>query len=701
MEALELRCRGISHTIVGRFLEIHRGAVRLARLDLCPQSDTPTLIGEFRRHANGYRARLNGGIEGWAVVEEKDGLVSYSVQTDRKHFDKLIYFPESMLDGDTWRTFIWAQRDRAWGVEEDVCVRIGDTRPDTVSAREGTIIDPGDYPPLWPGRGGPRVCTTHHREFGWWGICVPGPLPVCDTYFCMDKSRFSIRFDYLHPGCSDGFMPSVTFALPLADPTDPFTVMAFMWELSEPWRLEPGTDYEPTAFAGLALCHPWEAMQHAAGNAWAAPIPPAKKGSPMNSDFLLGLLGDLVSIEPRVKWHFLLPQGWFKNIGDFEIGENFGGEEGFRKLAEEFRDGGNLITVHERFHHFNDRSEIGRKHPEWAAALRPGRPKPYWSPNEEEEGVAQIMDVTREDVREHLKWQVKRFLSGEPGCLNMDGLQMTGDHWPSAVDYELADNDYGVGDLLAYKINRELLLYGKSIKPIALFAGTNNPLYGMTEDVGTTEDHLSVPIHTLEQLRLITNLYPTQQLCVTSCCTTRTKALTVWPLSVAVGRPQIDSPRAFADALMSSHWHPVDEADRRRMSAVLASYANSPRTTDTVNVPVQVVSDGLRTEVYAQRKRTRGRLAGFPAAVSLGSRTVVTYGERKAVVASTIDKTVTVPLPPGAGLQGVERLLHTGERERHEHIVVPAGVRLHVPDAAGAVKTVEIAYRLAPGEAAT
>ena len=71
------------------------------------------------------------------------------------------------------------------------------------------------------------------------------------------------------------------------------------------------------------------------------------------------------------------------------------------------------------------------------------------------------MDVTRADVREHLKWQVKRFLSDEPGMLNMDGVMATGDHWPSALDYELTDNNYGVGDLLAYKINRELLLYGK------------------------------------------------------------------------------------------------------------------------------------------------------------------------------------------------------------------------------------------------
>ena len=119
-------------------------------------------------------------------------------------------------------------------------------------------------------------------------------------------------------------MPVVSFVLPLANAQDPYTVFGPLWDLSEPWRLVPGRDYEPSPFSGLALCHPWEAMQHAAGNAFASPIPPARQGSPMNSTFLLGLLEELRAIEPSIRWHFQLPQGWFKNIGDFAIGENFG-----------------------------------------------------------------------------------------------------------------------------------------------------------------------------------------------------------------------------------------------------------------------------------------------------------------------------------------------------------------------------------------
>ena len=693
MSTLSFTHGGFRFTVLGRHLEVHAGQIRLARLDLCPATAAAVRIGAFRREGDRIWASLEGGVTGRAVLVCRDGYVTYTVETGQKHFERLTYFPDGELDGDLWHSFVWAQRDRAWEICEDVEVRLGDTRPDIVDPREGVIVDPGDMPCYWPGRGCPRVCAAHHPAAGWWGLCIPGPLPVCDTWFQMQRRQFQIRFDCLRPGCEDGFMPTAVFVLPLRDPADPYSVMGPVWDLNAPWRLLAGRDYPKSRFEGLAMCHPWEAMQHAAGNAFAAAIPPAEVGSPMNSEFLLGLLRDLVAIEPRLKWHFPLPQGWFRNIGDYAVGANFGGEQGFRELADAFRQGGHLLTIHARLHHFNDRSEVGRAHPDWTARLRPGKPKPYWSANEEYEGVSEIMDVTRAEVREQLKSQVRRFLSADPGMLNMDGVQATGDHWPSALDYELADNDYGVGDLLAYKVNRELLLHGKAIKPDAFLCGTNNALYGLTEDASTMEDHLPIPIHTVQQLRLITSLYPDYQLHVASYCTTRTKSLTVWPLSTALGRPEIDNPRAFSNPHLNADWIELDEAYRRRLAAVLYAYANSPRTADTVNVPVRVEGEGLRLEVQAARKRTAGPLAGFYGALSRGSRIVVTYSESRAVVAATQSKTVTLPLPPGTAPESVVGVCHDGTETPHEYRMEAAGVTLHAPDAAGDVKVVEVRYR--------
>lgn len=713
MKALEVVRNGICYAVVGRQLVVSRGRITLARLDLCPRARESARIGEFRREGERIWAPLGGPAEGRAVLEARGGFMSYTVETSQPHFDTLTYFPSSELAGDLWHTFIWAQRDRAWDRWEDVTVRVGEARPDNVDTREGPIADPGEFPSYWPGRGGPRVCAAHSPELGWWGLCIPGPLPVCNTSFVMEKGRFGILFDYLHPGCDGGFMPTVYFTIPLADSGDPYSIFGPLWELSAPWRLVAGRDFEPSRFAGLALCHPWEAMQQAAGNAFTSPIPPARLGSPMNSEFLLSLLSELAAIEPSVKWQFQLPQGWFRNIGDFAIGENFGGEAGFRDLAGRFRAGGHLLTVHERFHRFNERSEVGGRHPDWVARLRPGRPKPYWSANEAEEGPTEIMDVTREEVREHLKGQVRRFLSDAPGCLDMDGFHPTGDNWPSMLDYELAHENYGVGDLLAYKLNRELFLYGKSIKPYALIQGqgiegVQVPLYGMSQGMCTMEDHLPVPIHTVQQLRLITSLLPSAELHIASYCTTRTKALVVWPLSVAIGRPEIDNPRAFTNAFLTADWIPMTEPYRRRMAAVLAAYANCPRSRDQINLPVRVEGDGLRLEVHGGRRHTAGRLAGFYSALSLGSRTVVTYSETRAVVVSTVAKTVIVPLPPNAAIEGVAAIAHSGQRSDHDYSLergcawasTRETVRLHVPDSGGETKLIEIRYRLAPNHLA-
>jgi hypothetical protein len=694
MTAIDFNCREIRYAIVGRHLEIFRDPVRLARFDLCPGADRPVRIGAFRREGARAWAPLEGAVEGRAVVEMKDGRIGYTVETSQKHFDRLTYFPSSTLDGDLLHTFIWTQRDRAWEMSEDVEVKVRETGGDAGHPCEGYLADPSDMPPYWPGRCCPRVCAAHHPETGWWGMCLPGPLPVCETAFRLQQERFDIAFRYLRPGCEDGFMPTVWFALPLSDPRDPYSVMPHMWELSAPWRLEPDRDYPRSKFQGLAVCHPWDPIQQAIGKTFTEPIPLGAKESPMTPEFLLGLLNEFVAFEPSVKWHFWLPQGWYKNVGDYEIGDNLGGEEGFRNLADEFRKGGHLLTVHVRLSTFNERSKVGREHPDWAAPQRPENPIRYWANNPEEEGAQRVMDVTRPEVREHLKGQIRRFLSDEPGCLNMDGVSPTADRNLSALDFELADDDYGVGDLLAYKVNKELLLYAKSVKPRAHMYFMYMPsLYGISEEAHTMEDYQQYPMHTIQQLRLITNLYPTLPLHTANWCVSRTKALALWPLGVAAGRPEIDNPHAFPSPFLTG-WHDMDQAYRRRTAATLTAYANSPWTPDTVNIPAKVEGEGLRMEVTAGRRRTEGPLAGFYGALSLGSQTVVTFSETLAMVAGTLSKTVTVPLPPGAVVESVNRVGHDGEREAHEYAVLPEGLRLHAPDAAGETKLVEINYRL-------
>ena len=696
MKLLQQRWRNFRYEIEGRYLNLYQAEVRLARMNLVPETHNLTRIGEFRQEGDRCWAPLEGGVDGRVVLELTEGYLSYTVETDQKEFEDLTFFPRSTLDGRKWHTYMWAFQDREWDVNEDNSIRIGETRIRTEG--ECGTADPAHFPPLWQGRGTPRVCAAHHECIGWWGMCIPGPLPVCNTFFETVRGHFQIRFDYLRPSCRDGFMPRVYFALPLPDPQEPYSVMANAWELSAPWRLEPGRDYEPTKFVGYAICHPWNAIQYRAGNTIAAPIPPATADSPCNSAFMRELIAELASLQPGIRWNLFLPQGWYKNIGDHEVGENFGGEAGFRELGEHLRQEGHLLTFHLRLHRFNQRSKVGREHPEWTAKLRPHiKIKPYWSANEEFEGVTEIMDVTREDVREFLRGQVARFLSDKPGMLNLDGVYCTGDDWPSYRDYELADNDYGVGDLLAYKINRDLFLHAKSIKPQAILGMgqcfLSPGLYGLVEFESTVEDHISVSTNTMKQLRMLTRLFPHMQLNIADYHTTRTKAYDLWPLGAAIGRPQIDNPWAFTTGNLLG-WIEHSEDYRRRLRAMLAAYANAPVTPDTVNIPLNIVGDGSRMDVYGGRKRTEGSLAGFYSALSFGSRTVVTFSEAKAVIMSNIGRVVTVPIPPNVQVKAVTAVRHDGGETPHEYRHGDSGVEVYVPDAAGEVKLIEIRYQL-------
>ena len=701
MERLHWTWRNFRFEIVDHHLDLYQAEAQLARLNLAPQTQAPVRIGAFRRDGDRYWAPLEGGVVGKAVVAMANGYLTYTVETEQPVFEELVYFPDSILSGRKWHSFMWSFQDREWDLAEDQSVRIGETR--VHAEGECGTADPAHFPPLWQGRGTPRVCAAHHDSIGWWGICVPGPLPVCSTYFETERRRFRIRFDYLRPGCDEGFMPTVYLALPLPDPQEPFSVMANMWELSAPWRLEPGRDYEPTSFVGTAICHPWNAIQYRAGNDIAAPIPPATPDSPCNAAFMKELIAAMEDLQPGIRWNLFLPQGWYKNIGDHEVGENFGGEAGFRELGEHLRQRGHLLTFHLRLHRFNQRSKIGRQHPEWTAKLRPHITiKPYWSANEEFEGATEVMDVTRPDVRAFMRQQVTRFLSDREGMLNLDGVYCTGDDWPSHRDHELANNDYGVGDLLAYKINRDLFLHAKSVKPYAILGMgqcfLTPGLYGLVEFESTVEEHVPIATNTIRQLRMLTRLFPHQQLNIADYHTTRTKAYDLWPLAAAIGRPQIDNPWAFTTSSLLG-WIKHSDDYQRRLRAVLAAYANAPVTADTLNLPLQVEGEGLRMDVYGGRRRTTGPLAGFYSALSFGTRTIVTYSDTKAVLMSHINRLVTVPLPPAATLTEVVAVAHTGTERPYEYRQCDAGLEVYVPDAAGATKLIEIRYELAPAEA--
>jgi hypothetical protein len=81
------------------------------------------------------------------------------------------------------------------------------------------MTDPADVPPHW-------IWNVHARVFAlkgikyWLGVSIPGPWGIGVARLNMHKTRFNLRFEYLHTGCTKGKMPVIYFCPELADGFD-------------------------------------------------------------------------------------------------------------------------------------------------------------------------------------------------------------------------------------------------------------------------------------------------------------------------------------------------------------------------------------------------------------------------------------------------------------------------------------------------
>ena len=93
-------------------------------------------------------------------------------------------------------------------------------------------------------------------------------------------------------------------------------------------------------------------------------------------------------------------------------------------------------------------------------------------------------------------------------------------------------------------------------------------------------------------------------------------------------------------------------------------------------------------------KRT-GKLAGWYGALAPGEKTVVSYNENQALVASSENRYVYIPLPPESELTEVTCLYHDGREETCDY--EPAGenrIKLYVEDSGKDVLNYKIMYKL-------
>lgn len=97
-----------------------------------------------------YQAAVRG--VGSAHVGVREGQVAFWLETRRKQFDSLTWFPGTTFRGDRWQSFVSDGWDRQWHKDLDKEVGLSSAYLDIMNvfgADGAGLTDPGDNPPTF------------------------------------------------------------------------------------------------------------------------------------------------------------------------------------------------------------------------------------------------------------------------------------------------------------------------------------------------------------------------------------------------------------------------------------------------------------------------------------------------------------------------------------------------------------------------
>lgn len=625
--------RGCRFFLAGETLVIRRNAEEQARFNLAPASNRRWKLGPWRGEGN-RRVAAGPGLAAEVVVGVDHGHLFYEVRARENFFPRFTYLPDSRIHASRWQTFVYNSDDRQWVADQDKVVGV-----------TAASVVLGEVQATWYPNVAPHVAAYKLSDGTWLGMCVPGPLPVAELQFRWINRRFSLRFDYLRPSGAEGQMPRVYLAPGLSEPESALEIQAALTQALGFWRDRRGhPGWWNLPVWGLYDENCW------VGGSGVNPPPPASRA--LTPARVKNWVKRVEAITGLREFFIMAEQGYFSRYGEFEPVASLGKTKGMRRLIDDLRRQGKRVGLY--FHpFFVDRRipEIAR-HPEWLAQ---GDAAPSAVPISANMQVA-FVDWTHPDAREYLRRRIRYLLSAEEGCLNCDWLCVHNNHIPDPRQWKFHDPRWGVGDLLKFKVMREVYQAAKSAKPEALVRWIIAESWAQpfVDRVYLNEDWSDTCDNWFRMARIVTRTLPGTLVDATPWFLSRAKAREFWMVLPAFGIA-CNHPLSQFRIGRHGHWEQAQPEDHRRWAASWRVYQNAPMTADQ-----ERRLDYRDGELVAYRKYTRGLLAGFYAARTLGRRCFATYNEYQALVTSTLAQVVDVPLPPGMDIAGVETVRHEG-----------------------------------------
>ncbi len=682
---------GWIYEVEGEVLVASHGGVPQIRLPLAPLIEGErTTIEEWREaEANNFVGRLDQGSTVHVAVD--CGHVCYWIETDIEQFATLTYFPGLTFQGEYWQTYTSDEHDRRWDIQLDQEVGISSAYdgPSPFGADGAGMTDPGDFPVYWIWNIPVRAYALQTNA-GWVGFSLPGALPVGLVRLSMERQRLSVNFDALRPACEEGMMPRVYLVTGLAGPYDLLDEHRI---ISDNLGLTVAKSADHPSWWSSPEYYYWDDFCRLQREDPQA----AARKEIMTAEQYVDWLHSAKEIIGLREMNVTMEQGCYNLYGDYRPTEQMGGVEGFRRIVDQLHAEGTRVAYYIHPHMCNAKVAFSQEHPEAFCTPKDSAYKTQYPLEYDiDKPEFRLFDWTHPLAREYMLEQVRMLLSDEPGCLNCDILRSN--HWrsPDPRLYDFHDPDWGIGDLMTRNVQRLMYQTAKRIKPECMVSkiGIADPYMQPWADTdflceewnGYTDNWYrrgQIATRTISGLLFLTDPY----------FVTLTKGYEYYMGMMAWNYPSTNAVRHAIHPY--TYYRELQEKDFKRRNAGFHTYLNAPlRAGDASRVTV--LDDG---EVEQWRKRTSGRLAGFYAALAIGKRTLVTYSETEARLATTITRTVEFPLPPTAHVQKVEMVPHEGEPVSWAYENTTAngypGLRMHVEDCGKTALYYRISYRLA------
>ena len=642
-----------AHYVHGNVLHFFSNGVEAAELSLAPVIDgLPLEVNSWEPTAGGLIGRIRGG--GAIHLTAQGGHLVYWVQ---KKFDAIrsaVLFPSSNLLATEYHAFVSDWADRSFGISEDNEIVASTAVSPPAQGRERPRQQ------SWMMAPSPRD-VAFRSDGPWWGICIPGSLPVGETRFAVRRGRLSIELRNYIAANANGTLPRVVLAADLPSPYDILDVdVQFCRERREiaahrrfcPWWSRPifctWGEQVQTADAHAALT---------AANVrrWTA-IVREKTGLP---DFTV-----------------IIDAPWFDKHGDFIASAGrFGSTEGLRALIDELHRAGHRVLLWFTPFKIDFDSDIATTEPDCLLLDHAGRPLRC----DERSG---FRDFTSAVGRNTLINNLRYCLSPDADCLDADGLKIDFNyHNPDLASARLRNPRWGAGDEHWTNVLRHLHEDAHRIKPDCLIttSGVAPYLAGHTDMLRLNDLFDEDPTLWFKRARLGTRLMPGTPIDADGWPMTHARCNASWMVSPVYGVPDLYHATLFDGR------EKLDEADYRRLSAAWHVYLNAPLAPD-----MQIAIEP-ETGTF-QRRYGSGPLKGQLAAVCFERACLATFSPQCARIAAVRDIHVALPLPHPQRVARLDAVRHDGRREPIDLPGAGPELKLRVPDAASDVKYIEAAF---------